>query len=117
MRTSAALMLLLLATGCSLDAASRGPFGPDDPETAVPKKPLPAQLPTRHVLEFSSDESPEHIKPKMAGSALDAGVSRSPNREAVLSAADIAGLRKVAETDPRVAALLGERWGDRKSVV
>ena len=111
MRTSAALMLLLLATGCSLDAASRGPFGPDDPETAVPKKPLPAQLPTRHVLEFSSDESPEHIKPKMAGSALDAGVSRSPNREAVLSAADIAGLRKVAEADPRVAALLGERWG------
>jgi hypothetical protein len=34
-----------------------------------------------------------------------------PNREAVLSAADIAGLRKVAEADPRVAALLGERWG------
>ena len=111
MRTSAALTLLLLATGCSLDAASRGPFGPEDPETAVPKKPLPAQLPTRHILEFSSDESPEHIKPKMAGSTLDAGIARSPNREAVLSAADVAGLRTVAESDSRVVALLGERWG------
>lgn len=111
MRTSAALILFLFAAGCSLDAASRGPFGPDDPETAVPKKPLPAQLPTRHALQFSSDESLEHIKPKMAGSALDAGISRSPNQAAVLSAADIAGLRTVAETNPRVMALLGERWG------
>lgn len=111
MCASAAVTLVLLAAGCSFDAASRGPFGPEDPETVVPKKPLPAQLPTRHVLEFSSDESPEHIKPKMAGSALDAGISRSPNQEAVLSAADIAGLRKVAESDPRVSALLGERWG------
>lgn len=111
MWTSATLLLLMIGTGCSLDAASRGPFGPDDPETAVPKKPLPAQLPTRHILEFTADESPGHIKPKMAGSAVDTTITRTPNPEAVLSAADITGLRKVAEADPRVAALLGARWG------
>ncbi|MCI1277731.1 MAG: hypothetical protein LKG23_01985 [Nitrospira sp.] len=111
MWTSAAIILLWLAAGCSLDAASRGPFGPEDPETAIQKKPLPSQLPVRHILEFTADESPGHIKPKMAGSALDAGLSRTPNQEALLSAADIAGLRTVAEANPRVTALLGERWG------
>ncbi len=109
-RTTAAT-LLIFASGCSLDAASRGPFGPDDPETAVSKKPLPAQIPARHVLEFTADESPEHIKPKMAGSVVDPAITRSPNRDAVLSAADIAAIRTVAEADPRVAALLGARWG------
>lgn len=108
---SAAVMLFLLSTGCSLDASSRGPFGPEDPETAIPKKPLPAQIPTRHVLEFTADEAPGHIKPKMAGTVSDAAITRSPNQAAVLSESDIAGLRKTAEADPRVASLLGTRWG------
>ena len=107
---SAGLVLLLLSAGCSLDAASRGPFGPNDPETAIPKKPLPALVPTKHVLEFTADESPGHIKPKMAGSAVDAAVTRSPNPTAVLSASDIAALRKTAEADRRVTSLLGARW-------
>lgn len=111
MLKSAAMILLLLGTGCSLDAASRGPFGPEDPETAIPKKPLPAQVPAKHVLEFTTDESPGHIKPKMAGASSDAVVTRSPNPTASLSASEIAGLRKAAEVDPRVMSLLGARWG------
>lgn len=107
---SAAVMLLFLSTGCSLDAASRGPFGPEDPETAIPKKPLPTQVPTRHVLEFTADESPGHLKPKMAGTTIDTAVTRSPNSAAVLSAADITALRKAAEAAPRLISLLGDRW-------
>lgn len=106
-----ALLLLLLGTGCSLDAASRGPFGPEDPETVIPKTPLPAQVPTKHVLEFTADESPGHIKPKMAGSASTAVVTRSTNLTASRSASEIAGLRKTAEADSRVTSLLGTRWG------
>jgi hypothetical protein len=45
MWTSAALMLLLLATGCSLDAASRGPFGPEDPETVNAEEAAPRTAP------------------------------------------------------------------------
>ncbi|HQR14254.1 MAG TPA: hypothetical protein PKW52_04295 [Nitrospira sp.] len=107
----ASMMLLLLAVGCSLDASSRGPFGPADPETPIPKRPLPAQVPTKHALEFTADESPGHIKPKMAGSTADAVVTRSPNPTASLSASEIADLRRTAEADPRVRALLGARWG------
>lgn len=106
---SAAVILLLLS-GCSLDAASRGPFGPNDPETAIPKKPLPALIPARHVLEFTADESPGHIKPKMAGSVIDAAASRSPNQTVVLSASEVAAMRKTAEADRRVISLLGARW-------
>ena len=104
------LMWVLCGSGCSLDAASRGPFGPDNPETAIPKMPLPAQVPTRHVLAFIADESVGHIKPKMAGAMVDAAVMRSSNRAAVLSDSEIVALRRAAETDPKVAALLGPRW-------
>ncbi len=111
MLNSAAVVFGLLAAGCSLDASSRGPFGPADPETSIPKQPLPAQVPTKHALEFTADESPGHIKPKMAGSTADATVTRSPNPTASLSASEIAGLRRTAEADARVRALLGTRWG------
>ena len=109
--TCLVLALLVVGSGCSLDAASRGPFGPEDPETAIPKSPLPAQVPTRHTLEFTADESVGHIKPKMAGTVVEAAVMRSPNLAAVLSDAEIATLRKTAEADPKVTALLGARWG------
>ncbi len=107
---SAVVTVLLLSAACSLDAASRGPFGPNDPETAIPKKPLPALIPTRHVLEFTADESPGHIKPKMAGSVIDAAATRSPNPTAVLPASEVASMRKTAEADRRVTSLLGTRW-------
>lgn len=108
---SLGLAAILCCTGCSLDASSRGPFGPEDPETVIPKRPLPANVPVRHVLEFSADESPGHVKPKMAGTIMDAAVSRSSSAIPPLSATDIAALRNTAEADPRVIALLGPRWG------
>jgi hypothetical protein len=104
-------LLLLVVSGCSLDAASRGPFGPEDPETIIPKTPLPAQAPARHILEFTDDESVGHIKPKMAGMVDEAAIARSPNQAAVLSTSEIVALRKAAEADPRVTSLLGDRWG------
>lgn len=111
MWTYTTLLLLIVGSGCSLDAASRGPFGPEDPETVIPKTPLPAQIPTRHILEFTADESVGHIKPKMAGTVIEASVMRSPNQAAVLSEAEIIAMRKTAEADPQVASLLGARWG------
>lgn len=108
---SVGVIVMLFCAGCSLDASSRGPFGPEDPETAIPKRPLPAQVPGRHVLEFTADESPEHMKPRMAGTITDAAVSRSPSPNMQLSEIDIASLRKAAEADPHVSTLLGSRWG------
>ncbi|MCS6326031.1 MAG: hypothetical protein H8K06_02920 [Nitrospira sp.] len=108
---SVGVIVMLFCVGCSLDASSRGPFGPEDPETAIPKRPLPAQVPTRHILEFTADESPEHVKPKMAGTVTDAAVIRSAGPIMQLSAAEIASLKKAAEADPRVQTLLGARWG------
>lgn len=105
------LMLFAAGSGCSLDAASRGPFGPDDPETAIPKSPLPAQVPTRHVLEFTADESVGHIKPKMAWTVVETAVMRSSNQATVLADVEITAMRKAAEADPKVAVLLGQRWG------
>ena len=111
MWTYPTLLLLVVASGCSLDATSRGPFGPEDPETIIPKTPLPTQIPSRHILEFTDDESVGHIKPKMAGTVNEAAVVRTPKQAAVLSASEIVALRKAAEADPRVASLLGDRWG------
>lgn len=110
-RTFLVCILIGVGCGCSLDARSRGPFGPEDPHTAVPKVPLPSQITTPHVLEFTSDDAAGHIKPKMAGTALDASVKRSQNSSEILTATEIATLRKAAEGDARVAALLGSRWG------
>ena len=103
-------MWLVVGSGCSLDARSRGPFGPEDPETAIPRRPLPAQVPTKHHLAFTADESVGHVKPKMEGTVSEAAVKRSPNQAAVLSMSEIAAMRKAAETNPKVAALLGARW-------
>lgn len=104
--------LLVVGAGCTLDAGSRGPFGPEDPETAIPKQALPAQVPARHGLAFTADETPgQHLKPAMAGTVAAPLLTRSPKTNAMLTAAEIAALRKAAEADPRVASLLGARWG------
>ena len=42
---------------------------------------------------------------------MDAGVTRSPSPIMPLSVRDVASMRNAAEADPRVAALLGARWG------
>lgn len=99
-----------LSSGCSLDAGSRGPFGPEDPETAVQKTKLPDKVPAPHVFQFTGDDTAGHHKPKMAGAAADAGVKRATNEGAVLTSGEVAALRRAAEGDRRVAALLGKRW-------
>jgi hypothetical protein len=104
-------MLIGFSWGCSLDAKSRGPFGPEDPPTVIPKVPLPSPIVAPHVLEFTGDDAVGHSKPKMAGTPLDMSVKRSQNSSAILTAGEIATLRKTAEADARVAKLLGSRWG------
>jgi hypothetical protein len=99
-----------LSSGCSLDAGSRGPFGPEDPETAVQKTKLPDKIPAPHVFQFTGDDMAGHHKPKMAGAVADAGVKRATNEGAVLTSGENAALRRAAEGDRRVAALLGKRW-------
>jgi hypothetical protein len=99
-----------IGCGCSLDAGSRGPFGPEDPETAITKVKLPNRVPAPNVLQFTGEDTVGHHKPKMVGAALDAGLKRSPNEAAVLTAGEVAALRKAAESDQRVLAILGNRW-------
>lgn len=99
-----------LSSGCSLDAGSRGPFGQEDPETAVQKTKLPDKIPVPHVFQFTGDDTAGHHKPKMAGAVADAGVKRATNEGAVLTSGEVAALRRAAEGDRRVAALLGKRW-------
>ncbi|MBX3236345.1 MAG: hypothetical protein KF814_09345 [Nitrospiraceae bacterium] len=107
----ALLALVTIWTGCSLDATSRGPFGPNDPETALTKATLPPTVPTPHRLEFVSDDAAGHVKPNMAGTVAAGLPVRTPNTGVVLSTQQIQSLRRAAESDPRVAALLGPRWG------
>ncbi len=109
--TRQALFLLLgIGWGCSLDAGSRGPFGPEDSETAVQKATLPGQIPALHVLQFTGDDIPGHAKPKMVGVVQDAAPKRSTNVSVVLTASEVVALRQAAERDPRVMKLLGSRW-------
>jgi hypothetical protein len=96
--------------GCSLDAGSRGPFGPEDPETAIQKVTLPGKVPTPHAFEFASEDIVGHHKPKMAGTVQNANAKRATNAPAVLTAEEVAMLRKAAESDRRVSAQLGTRW-------
>lgn len=108
-RTFLLWIVIGVGCGCSLDAGSRGPFGPEDPETAVQKVKLPEQAPSPHVLQFTGNDIAGHHKPKMVG-ALDAAVKRSTNVSEILSVTEVGALRKAAESDARVMALLGNRW-------
>lgn len=99
-----------IGCGCSLDAGSRGPFGPEDPETAVQRVKLPDKAPAPHAFQFRGEDTVGHHKPRMAGAVLDAAVKRTTNASAVLTSSEVTTLRKAAESDRRVAALLGSRW-------
>jgi hypothetical protein len=107
---SVLLVVIGLGYGCSLDAGSRGPFGPEDPETAVQKIALPEKPPVPHVFQFAGEDIAGHHKPKMAGTIQDARAKRATNASALLTAEEVVTLRKAAESDRRVAALLGSRW-------
>lgn len=103
-------MVIGIGYGCSLDAGSRGSFGQEDPETLIQKSTLPDKPPSLHVLQFAGDDTVGHHKPKMVGAFSDAAVRRSANTAAVLTANEVAALRKAAERDSRVVKLLGSRW-------
>lgn len=104
------LVIIGIGYGCSLDARSRGPFGPEDPETPVRKVKLPDKPPSTHVLQFTGDDTAGHHKPKMLGAITDTAVKRSANVSAAPTSSEVAGLRNAAESDRRVTALLGSRW-------
>ncbi len=107
-------LLLVTVTGigygCSLDAGSRDPFGPEDPETPVRKITLPDKPPSPHMLQFIGDDIAGHHKPKMVGAVSDTAMKRSTNVSTVLTTNEVAVLRKAAERDSRVTTLLGSRW-------
>ena len=52
-----------------------------------------------------------HIKPKMAGTALDASVKRSQNSSAILTAGEIATSAEGGGSRCPCCPLLGSRWG------
>lgn len=104
------LTVIGLGYGCSLDARSRGPFGPEDPETPVRKTKLPDKPPHPHALQFTADDTLGHHKPNMVGAVSDTAVKRSTNVAAVLTASEVAALRIAAERDSRVTKILGSRW-------
>ncbi len=99
-----------MGSGCTLDAGSRGPFGPEDPETEVQKVKLPEEIPPLNSLQFTGEDTAGHHKPKMVGASGDAAVKRSTNDAAVLTADEVATFRTVAESDRGVAMQLGSRW-------
>ncbi|MBS0183575.1 MAG: hypothetical protein JSS39_14355 [Nitrospira sp.] len=109
-RTLLLLTMMGIGYGCSLDAGSRGPFGPEDPETPVRKTTLPDKPPSPHVLQFTGDDTAGHHKPKMVGAGTDTHVKRSTNASAVFTSDEVMTLRNAAERDSRVTKLLGSRW-------
>lgn len=109
-QTFCLLAVIGIVYGCSLDAGSRGPFGPEDPETPVQKTKLPEKLPALNVLQFIGDDTAGHHKPRMAGAVSETALKRSTNTAAVLTTKEIAVLRKAAESDRRVTSVLGSRW-------
>jgi hypothetical protein len=105
-----AFMFLVGSVGCSLGTgASPASFGPADMETPVAKRPLPGTPPVPHRLEFAGIDESGHAKPKMAAAATPMGITRSASPTA-FTTDEIGALRQAAEANPRVAAVLGDRW-------
>lgn len=103
-------MVVGIGSGCTLDAGSRGPFGPEDPETAAQKAKLPEEVPSPHSLQFTGEETAGHHKPKMVGVSGETAVKRAVNESVVLTADEVATFRTVAENDRGVIPQLGSRW-------
>mgnify|MGYP001292904305 CR=1 FL=1 len=103
-------MVVGMGSGCTLDAGSRGPFGPEDRETAVEKIKLPEEVPPLNSLQFTGEDPAGHHKPKMVGASGETTVKRATNASVVLTADDVATFRKMAEEDRRVITQLGSRW-------
>lgn len=103
-------MMVGIGSGCTLDAGSRGPFGPEDPETKVQKATLPDRVPSPNTLQFTGEDTSGHHKPKMVGASGETAVKRSTNTSVVLTADDVAAFRTVAENDRGVMMQLGSRW-------
>ena len=105
-----AAALLAGMGGCSLGTgASPSSFGPADAETPVAKRPLPEIPPVPHRFEFSGLDESGHVRPKTAGATSPMGVGRTVS-PAAFTTDQIAALRQAAEANPRVAAMLGDRW-------
>lgn len=105
------VMICLTGGGCSLGTeATLAPFGPADPETPVVKKPLPGNPPAPHRLEFADVNDVGHVKPQAAAAATTAASVKRTAGPVVFTAEQIGRLRQAAEANPRVGAMLGERW-------
>jgi hypothetical protein len=103
-------LLLVGGSGCSLGmGAAPALFGPADAETPVAKRPLPETPPVPHRLEFAGIDESGHVKPKTVGATAPAGITRTVS-PAAFTTDQIGALRQAAEANPRVAAMLGERW-------
>jgi hypothetical protein len=104
------LLALAGAGGCSFGTgASPATFGPADVETSVEKRPLPGTPPVPHRLEFAGTDEPGHVKPKTAAASAPMGITRTV-RPTAFTTEQVDALRQAAEANPRVAALLGDRW-------
>lgn len=103
-----AVLLLVCTVGCS-SGPPRGPFGPDDPETAVTKTPLPTVVPPVHRLQFDDAGDGELMKLRgggQPGTTVPAESSAgSASNERIAE-----GLQAAALADPRVQAALGDRF-------
>ena len=104
------LAAISLGYGCSLDAGSRGPHGPEDPENAVQKIALPDRVPPPNSFQFTGDDTAGHHKPTMVGATGTTAAKRSTNTAVVLTTDEVAAFRKVAESDRHVMMQLGSRW-------
>lgn len=101
--------LLLVCTGGCSSGPSRGPFGPDDPETAVEKTPLPTVVPPVHRLQFDDAGNGELMRPRGSGQP-GASMVVTSSAGAASDGAVIARLQAAALADPRVQAALGDRF-------
>ncbi|GKS57057.1 hypothetical protein YTPLAS18_05840 [Nitrospira sp.] len=95
---------VVLLSGCAGTSGARGPVGPDDPETTVPKVSLPAVVPSVHALQFEDPGDGTLVKPR--GSSPLGGIST----EAETGPTESADLIARAVANDRVKLALGDRY-------
>ena len=103
-----AMLLMVCTAGCS-SGPSRGPFGPDDLETAVTKTPLPVAVPPVHRLQFDDAGDGELMKLR-GGSQPGTPVAAASGDGPASNEQAVKGLQAAALADPRVQAALGDRF-------